>query len=147
MGYVSVKKAAKLLLVSESTIHKWIGEGKLHSKKGLIDRSCVRDLLTSEEGLIDEIINGTRPSVPCWEYYASSGEVKEDCLACPIFEKKESRCFQVGKYLKESGRGASCCPTDCEDCSYYKEHKEMATERASLLFEDAAPPDASDAPQ
>lgn len=142
MSYVSIEKAAKLLLVSQDTVVKWLNEGKLHSRKTgherhLISRSSVRELLTAEQGLIEEIINGKRPSVPCWEYHAVDGKIKDDCRSCPVFKTRRKKCYQIGKFLKETGQGATCCPTDCEDCSYYKAQRRISANAPIFLDREA----------
>jgi excisionase family DNA binding protein len=139
MSYVSLEKAAKLLLVSQGTILKWIRQGKLRSSKTaqerhIIPRDAVRELLTEKQSSIEEIVNEKRPSLPCWEYNAVDGKIRDECCSCPVFHTRNKKCYQVGKFLKESGKGANCCPTDCEDCSYYREHK-RASANPSIPFD------------
>jgi hypothetical protein len=137
MGYVSVDKAARILLVSRSTVLKWVAQQKLSAREKadagyLVDRDSLRRILTMNEDLIEEIVNGMRPVVPCWEYHAEDGVIQQECRGCPVFKDGKITCYEVGKFLKESGRGASCCPTDCEDCSYYRSQKRA--ERADSAF-------------
>jgi excisionase family DNA binding protein len=131
MSYVSLERAAKLLLVSQSTVLKWIQQNRLQAKetpdKGyLVSRGSVTEFLNSSLALIEEIIDGSRPVVPCWEYNSKEGRMDVACLSCPVFQSGELKCYQVGRFLKESGQGATCCPTDCEDCSYYKYQQQMS---------------------
>ena len=133
MSYVSEEKAARLLLVSRDTVLKWVKDGRLQAKKAaderyLISRDSVLKLLTAEEGLIEEIINEKRPSVPCWEYNAENGKITDDCHSCPVFQTRKKKCYEVGKFLKETGHGATCCATDCEDCSYYKAQRRSSSD-------------------
>ncbi|MFQ5539741.1 MAG: helix-turn-helix domain-containing protein [Candidatus Binatia bacterium] len=135
VSYVSSEKAARLLLVSQATVLKWIEQNKLKARKTaderyLVSRESVQELLNTSSALIEQIINGTRPILSCWEYNAENGKIKEDCLSCPVFQTRKKKCYQVGKFLKESGQGASCCPTDCEDCSYYKYQKQISEGRS-----------------
>ena len=143
MSYVSPEKAAKLLLVSKATVLKWIEEGKLRAKKTpdtghLISRSSVLELLSAEESLIEEITNETRPSVPCWEYNAEDGKIKDNCCSCPVFQIRKKKCYEVGKFLKETGQGATCCPTDCEDCSYYRAQRRRSADVLIIPDSEAA---------
>jgi excisionase family DNA binding protein len=132
MSYVTTEKAARLLMVSKGTILKWVEQRRLQARKTvdqqryLILRDSVHELLISSSGLIEEVVNGTRPAVPCWEYNAENGRIRGECLSCPAFRSSEKKCYQVGKLLKESGQGATCCITDCEDCSYYKYQKQRS---------------------
>lgn len=139
MSYVSLEKAARLLLVSQSTVLKWISKGKLCSSKTahnhhIIPRDAIRELLTEEQREIEEIVNENRPSIPCWKYNSDDGKVKDECCSCPVFQTREKKCYQFGKFLKESGKGAACCLIDCEDCSYYREHK-RASAGAPIHFD------------
>jgi excisionase family DNA binding protein len=130
MSYVSLERAAKLLLVSQSTVLKWIHQNRLQARKTadkryLVSRDSVTEFLNTSLPLIEEIVDGSRPIVPCWEYNSEDG-ITDACLSCLVFQSGEGKCYRMGKFLKESGQGATCCPTDCEDCSYYKYHQQMS---------------------
>ena len=130
MSYISLERAAKLLLVSQSTVLKWIQQNKLQAKKTadkryLVSRGSVTEFLNTSLALIEEIVDGSRPIVPCWEYNSENGEM-DACLSCLVFKSGEGKCYQMGSFLKESGQGATCCLTACEDCSYYKYQQQMS---------------------
>jgi excisionase family DNA binding protein len=127
MSYVSTGQAAKLLSVTPDAVLKWIKKGKLRARRTpgghyRVSRDSVFELLsTSDEGPFEGAERWGRPFVPCWEYNAIDGIIKEDCRTCLVFKARGEKCYEVGTILKERGEGATCCPSDCEDCAYYKE--------------------------
>ncbi|MBI5117518.1 excisionase family DNA-binding protein [Candidatus Poribacteria bacterium] len=127
MLYVSTGKAARLLSVTPDAVLKWIKAGKLEARKTAgghyrISLDSVQSLLKGEEASRNERgPHQKKRLVPCWEYNSIEGKIKDQCSSCLVFKAKGSKCYEVGKILKERGQGATCCPTKCEECSYYKE--------------------------
>jgi excisionase family DNA binding protein len=128
MSYISTGKAAKLLSVTPDAVLKWIKGGKLRARKTAgghyrVSLDLVQELL-KEEGATsaEDTLRHERRLVPCWEYNAIEGRIKEQCRTCLVFRAKGTKCYEVGRYLKEKGEGATCCATACEECTYYKEH-------------------------
>lgn len=139
-SYISTGRAAELLFVTRDTVLKWVKQGKLPTKKTAgghyrISRRSVESLLPVIEDSLDKAAQSAgKQSVPCWEYNAQAGKIKESCRSCLVFKARGERCYEVGKILKQKGVGGTCCPTSCEECSYYREQK-----RASiniLVFSD-----------
>lgn len=127
MNYISTGKAARLLSVTSDTVLKWIKKGKLAARRTAgghyrIARDSVEALLAG--GTVPptgRTANGAKALAPCWEYHAADGKIKEECFSCLVFKVRGSRCYEIGRLLREKGDGATCCSTDCEECSYYKE--------------------------
>jgi len=121
-----------MLSVTPDTVLKWTKKGRLAAIKTAgghyrILRDSVLALLPPEDGLSGgRLATRERPVVPCWEYNAATGKIKENCRSCLVFKAKGSKCYEVGRLLREKGEGATCCPTDCEDCAYYKERKKRS---------------------
>lgn len=131
MDYVSTGKAAKLLSVTPDTILRWVKSGKLPARKtagghNRIPLDSVLALIELYKDLPAEekIASLERPFVPCWEFNAAAGRIKENCRSCLVFKARGDRCYEVGVILKRNGQGATCCPTDCEECAYYKHQKQ-----------------------
>jgi excisionase family DNA binding protein len=144
MDYVSTGQVAKMLSVTSDTVVKWVRKGKLRAMKTAgghyrIPRDSVLALLPGVDDFGRN--NDKRPLVPCWECNAAAGKIRENCRTCPVFRAKGGKCYEVGKILKEKRQGATCCPTDCEECSYYKEQRQRTvnvlvfTDNESLLKE------------
>jgi excisionase family DNA binding protein len=127
--YISTGEAAKLLSVTPDTILRWVRAGKLSARKtagghNRISLDTVNGLLIPEANSSpDRPVSLERPFVPCWEYNSSSGKIKDSCRSCLVFKARGDRCFEVGMILKKNGHGATCCPTSCEECSYFKEQQ------------------------
>jgi excisionase family DNA binding protein len=127
MKHISTGKAAKLLSVSADTILKWIKKGNLPARKTagghyrISYRHVERLLNVDANSAVRRRDNEQRPLVPCWEYNAAAGKIKENCRSCLVFQAQSEKCYEVGKVLKMSGRGDTCCPTGCEACDYYIE--------------------------
>ena len=127
MSYISTGQAAQLLSVTPDAVLKWIKAGKLGARRTpgghyRVSRDSVLELLSADKGERSEKPRRRgRPFVPCWEYNAIDGKIKEDCRTCLVFKARGEKCYEVGKILKDRGEGATCCPTECGDCAYYKE--------------------------
>ncbi|MBI5117517.1 excisionase family DNA-binding protein [Candidatus Poribacteria bacterium] len=131
-----------MLSVTPDTVVKWIRRGKLKAMKTAgghyrIPHDSVASLLPAARDIADnEHMPSKRPPVPCWEYNAAAGKIKENCRSCLVFKAKGSRCYDVGRVLREKGEGATCCQTDCEECSYYREQRQRPIN--VLVFTDNA---------
>jgi excisionase family DNA binding protein len=126
MNYISTGKAAQLLSVTPDTVLKWIKAGKIAARRTAgghyrIARQSVDSLLAEEKVAPNATsVESTQPLVPCWEYHAIDGKIKEECFACLVFKVRGSRCYEIGSVLREKGSGATCCSTPCEECAYFK---------------------------
>jgi excisionase family DNA binding protein len=126
MNYISTGKAARIFSVTPDTVLKWIKKGRLAAARTAgghyrISRQSIDGLLAEGASPAEEAHpEDSGEAMPCWEFHAENGAVKKECLSCIVFEVRGTRCYKVGKALKNNGGGATCCPTDCEECSYYK---------------------------
>jgi excisionase family DNA binding protein len=130
MSYVSTGKAAELLSVTPDAVLKWIKKGKLRVRKTAgghyrVSLDSINKLLASEEESFSETSSSVpiKQRVPCWEFHAVDGKIKDDCRTCLIFKSRGEKCYEVGMALKKERSGATCCPTSCEDCEYFKTQK------------------------
>lgn len=127
MSYVSTGQVARLLSVTPDTVLKWIKKGKLPAIKTAgghyrIPRNSLDELLNPTKDLPEgSPARRGRESVPCWEYNAVNDQIKDECRSCLVFKAQGTKCYEVGKFLKETGYGGVCCPFSCEECAYYKD--------------------------
>jgi excisionase family DNA binding protein len=138
--YITTGKAAKLLLVTSDTILRWIKEGKLPTRKtagghNRIPLDSVMKLASPKRSQpVETMTPPERSFVPCWKFNAADGRIKESCRSCLVFKARGDRCYEVGVILKRNGQGAMCCPTECEECAYYRH--EMQRPVNVLIFTD-----------
>lgn len=127
MEYLTTGQAAKLLMVTRDAVLKWIKQGKLQAVQtaGGHYRIPIDSLQPAalEEKKIKP--NGEHPPLDdssyCWEYFASDGKTKSECRSCLVYKVQGAKCYEVGRFLKKIGFGATCCPTSCQECSFYRE--------------------------
>jgi len=130
MDYISTGKAAKLLFVTPDAVLKWVKKGELKARKTAgghyrVSLESINRLLSAEEGGLPGVTteDPQRQFLPCWEFHAIEGKIKEECHSCIIFKARGTRCYEVARSLKEKGEGATCCTTPCEECPYYETRK------------------------
>jgi excisionase family DNA binding protein len=118
-----------MLSVTPDAVLKWVKAGKLPARQTAgghyrVSLDAVKEIITRGGELPDIPQSSKRQYEPCWEYYAVEGRIKHECRSCLVFRARGERCYEVGKDLKLSGEGATCCESDCADCAYYKEQME-----------------------
>jgi excisionase family DNA binding protein len=126
MKYLTTGQAAKFLMVTRDTVLKWIKQGKLPAVRtagGHFRVSSDSLKIPASATPETEQIPATRSDQPeyCWEYFASGKKIKDECRSCLVYKMRGTKCYEAGEFLKELGFGATCCPTSCTECPYYKE--------------------------
>lgn len=143
-------QAAKLCAVTPDTVLKWIKKGRLQASRtaGGHYRIALPDLRPFMAGFgqgetarhrveISAPVSshvGTKPTadeVPCWEYLAVDGDVREECKRCVVYRVRATRCFLMAGLDGEVGHSKQFCHGSCEDCVYYQR---LQGENASVLF-------------
>ncbi|MBI5115729.1 excisionase family DNA-binding protein [Candidatus Poribacteria bacterium] len=131
MNHVSTGKAARMLSVTPDTVLKWIKSGKLKARRTAgghyrIPLDAIHELLSPGSDLsVAKSAQAEEEAVPCWEFHAVAGKVRDECHSCLVFKSGGDRCYEVGRILKGKGSGATCCPLSCEECSYYIHRKQQ----------------------
>jgi excisionase family DNA binding protein len=130
---LSTGQAAKVCSVTPDTILKWIRSGRLPAQRTAgghhrVDRRDLDQLLkvgsaplTAPRGA-----NGDAEFRFCWEH-KGDGCLLEGCEECVVYALRAQRCYEVVKLQPEVGHAKLFCQGSCEDCDYYKEVHEQAT--------------------
>ncbi len=136
-------QAAKLCAVTPDTVLKWIKKGKLTASRtaGGHYRVALPDLepflaefgqkapvpaspppvsVSTQERVLTE---GEDEEVPCWEFLAEDGEIKDDCRHCVVYRVRATRCFLMAGLESDVGHSKHFCHGSCEDCVYYQRLK------------------------
>lgn len=133
-------QAAKLCAVTPDTVLKWIKKGKLTASRtaGGHYRVALPDLepflaefgqkagvpahspqvaVATREGAPAEVQD---EEVPCWEFLADGGKVRDDCRSCVVYRVRATRCFLMAGLESDVGHAKQFCQGSCEDCVYYQ---------------------------
>jgi excisionase family DNA binding protein len=131
-------QAAKLCAVTPDTVLKWIKKGKLVASRtaGGHYRVALPDLRPflaefgqkGPEDLTDRYqgAQGQREQeepdedIPCWEFLADGGELRESCRRCVVYRVQATRCFLMAGLETDVGHSKQFCEGSCEDCVYYQ---------------------------
>jgi len=132
-------QAAKLCAVTPDTVLKWIKKGRLKASRtaGGHYRVALPDLRPFMAGFGQEAgvalsrvsratpasVDGTEPppdDVPCWEYLALEGDVREECKQCVVYRVRATRCFLMAGLEGNVGHSKQFCEGSCEDCVYFQ---------------------------
>jgi excisionase family DNA binding protein len=136
-------QAAKLCAVTPDTVLKWIKKGKLvasrtaggHYRVALPDlEPFLAEFGQKGTGLArsSSVSVGTAPTpapspeddgVPCWEFLADGGEVRDECRTCVVYRVRATRCFLMAGIESDVGHSKHFCQGSCEDCVYYQRVK------------------------
>lgn len=133
-------QAAKLCAVTPDTVLKWIKKGKLAASRtaGGHYRVALPDIqpflaefgqrgteVIKPAGVLhpDHASRGARESdgeLPCWEFLADDGEIRESCRHCVVYRVQATRCFLMAGLESDVGHSKQFCEGSCEDCVYYQ---------------------------
>jgi excisionase family DNA binding protein len=135
-------QAAKLCAVTPDTVLKWIKKGRLKASRtaGGHYRVALPDLrpfmagfgqdagtaVTGPARSVPSSRNGTEApadDVPCWEYLALEGNVREECKQCVVYRVRATRCFLMAGLDGDVGHSKQFCEGSCEDCVYFQRMK------------------------
>jgi len=141
-------QAATLCAVTPDAVLKWIKKGKLSASRtaGGHYRIAFPDLEpfladfgqrkpgddpvpTADSGCE---LNIDLPSdIPCWEFLADNGNLREACRRCIVYRVRASRCFLMAGLEPDVGHAHQFCEGTCEECLYYRR---IRSRRARLLL-------------
>lgn len=128
-------QAAKLCSVTPDTVLKWIRKGRLEARRTAgghfrIERRHLEPLLgpaTGPETPAGQLPGCETRGLRCWEYLSDRGVVREDCLECVVYRAGAARCFLMANLGPEVGHARRFCHNSCENCTYYRRVKGLAT--------------------
>jgi excisionase family DNA binding protein len=118
--YLTTSEVARLCSVKADTVLKWIKKGRLEAVRTAgghhrIDPRKIECL--TEAGLPPDCI--PQP-LRCWEYLSDSGELREACRKCVVYQVRAAWCFQVLGLEHDVGHSKQFCTTSCSECVYYR---------------------------
>ena len=128
-------QAARLCSVTPDTILKWIKKGRLSGARTAgghyrIQRGDLEGLVgvpTPAETAPRQLTECYPQTLRCWEYLGDRGQVRDDCRQCVVYRVRAARCFMMTGMESDVGHAHQFCQGSCEDCSYYRRVKGMAT--------------------
>ena len=130
---LSTGQAAKVCSVTPDTILKWIRSGRLPAQRTAgghhrVNRRDLKQILRAGRAPLEarrrEDDEGSFRF--CWEHKGDGG-LLEGCQECVVYALRAQRCYEVVKLHPEVGHAKLFCKGSCEDCDYYKEVHEQAT--------------------
>lgn len=145
-------QAAQLCAVTPDTVLKWIKKGKLaatrtagghyrvalpdlepflagfgqngsHAPKGEAAQAGQGGDIASQDGAGEGEEN-----VPCWEFLAEDGEIRQACRHCVVYRVRATRCFLMAGLESDVGHARQFCEGSCEDCVYYRRLQGLSTQ-------------------
>jgi excisionase family DNA binding protein len=123
-NHYTTSQAAKLLSVSADTVLKWVKASKITSYRTpgghyRIPSEAVEALLPGKGP--DSSIDGVAKGFDfCWNFYADSDAVRDECRDCMAFRSKARRCYEMRDIPEEFGHLRLFCQSSCEDCKFYQ---------------------------
>lgn len=129
---LSTGQAAKVCSVTPDTILKWIRSGRLPAQRTAgghhrVDRRDLEQILRA--GATNEVPardNGNGEFRFCWEH-KGDGTLLDGCQECVVYALRAQRCYEVVKLQPDVGHAKLFCEGSCDDCDYYREVHEQAT--------------------
>ena len=123
--YISTGHAARLLGVTPDTVLKWIKRGKLvamrtaggHYRIPREQLDCLLEARANHPNYHEK-----QGGLCCWEFWASNGQVSDECKDCLVRKSRAQRCYELVQIPKQSGF-QSCFhfKGDCRNCAYYND--------------------------
>ncbi len=130
---LSTGQAAKVCSVTPDTILKWIRAGRLPAQRTAgghhrVNRRDLEQILRtgSPSAATSRGDNGEGDFRFCWEH-KGDGCLLEGCEQCVVYALRAQRCYEVVKLNPEVGHSKLFCQGSCEDCDYFREVHEQAT--------------------
>lgn len=119
-------QAAKYCSVTPDTVLKWVRSGVLPARRtaGGHHRIDERDLQRVLRPWVKRetrrgITSGQKPFRYCWEFN-TKGDLLEACRACPAYQMRAQRCYQVVRLAPGTAHPKLFCKRgSCLDCDYY----------------------------
>jgi excisionase family DNA binding protein len=112
-----------MLSVSADTVLKWVKAGKIASYRTpgghyRIPANAVETLLPPTR--LDPVLEDADKGFDyCWNFYAGSEGVRDECTKCVAFRSKARRCYEMRGIPEEFGHLRLFCQTSCEECDFY----------------------------
>jgi excisionase family DNA binding protein len=128
-GYYTTSQAAKLLSVSADTVLKWVRAGKIPSYRtpgghSRIPAEAVAALLPEVPGVVSpstaEVTKAEHSSRYCWDFYAGSEGMCQECRSCVAYKSQARRCYEMRAIPEEFGHLKLFCQSSCEECEFYQ---------------------------
>jgi excisionase family DNA binding protein len=130
--FLSTGEAAKHCSVTPDTVLKWIKSGRLPSRRTAgghyrINPEDLRKLLSSgRQSTADRKRTSNERHIRyCWEYNGVES-LLDDCAECIVYQLRARRCYEV-KFASDIDHGKLNCSGKCEECEYYHNVREQAT--------------------
>ncbi|MFH1581091.1 MAG: helix-turn-helix domain-containing protein [Pseudomonadota bacterium] len=125
--HFTTTEVARLLSVAPDTVLKWVKAGKI----GAYLTPGGHSRIPAEE--VEKMLPNSRINKHsekhqsersdsfqyCWEFFAESGKLSENCSHCIAYRSRSQRCYEMKHIPKEFGHLKLNCKVSCEECEYF----------------------------